>query len=147
MPTDDLMKISVVGVAWYRKGDYARLRASFADGAHLHETYTEWSVAARATEAHLVAQGDRVVRVEIEPEEFTAWCSARNVAPDAKARMQYANEFAYLDKHFGDAQEEVYRRAQQTTSVVERHVTPVFTYRSVGRLGFEGSGLLARSRR
>ena len=39
--------------------------------------------------------------------------------------MRYANEFAYLDKRFGDAQEEVYRRAQQTTSIVERHVTPV----------------------
>lgn len=144
MPTDDLMKISVVGVPWYGKGDYARLRASFADGARLHETYAEWSVAARATEAHLVAQGHRVVRVEIEPEDFTAWCSARSVAPDAEARLRYANEFAYLDKRFGDAQEEVHRRAQETTSVVERHVTPVFTYRADGRLDFEGSGLFAR---
>ena len=88
--------------------------------------------------------GHRVVRVEIEPGEFAAWCSALKVAPDAQARMRYANEFAYLDKRFGDGQEEVYRRAQQTTSVVERHVTPVFTYRPDGRLEFEGSGLLAR---
>ena len=58
--------------------------------------------------------------------------------------MRYANEFAYLGKRFGDAQEDVYRRAQQTTSIVERHVTPVFTYRPDGRLDFEGSGLLAR---
>lgn len=144
MPTDDLMKISVVGMPWYRNGDYARLRASFADGARLHETYAGWSAAARATEAHLVAQGHRVVRVEIEPEEFAAWCSACNVAQDADARMRYANEFAYLDKRFSDAQEEVYRRAQQTTSIVERHVTPVFTYRSDGRLDFEGSGIFAR---
>jgi hypothetical protein len=92
-------------VPWYRKGDYARLRALFADGARLYETYAEWSAAARATEAHLVAQGHRVVRVEIEPEEFAAWCSAGNVALDAEARMRYANEFAYLDKRFGDAQE------------------------------------------
>jgi len=138
------MTISVVGLPWYRKGDYARLRASFADGARLHERYPEWSAAARATEAHLVAQGHRVVRVEIEPEEFAAWCSACNVAPDAEARMRYANEFAHLDKRFGDAQEEVYRRAQQTMSIVERHVTPVFTYRPDGRLDFEGSGLFAR---
>lgn len=140
----NLMKISVVGVPWYRKGDYARLRASFADGARLHETYAGWSAAARATEAHLVAQGHRAVRVEIEPEEFAAWCSARDVAQDAEARMRYANEFAYLDKRFGDAQDEVHRRAQETTSVVERHVTPVFTYRPDGRFDFEGSGLFAR---
>ncbi len=144
MPTNDLMQISVVGMPWYSKGDYARLRASFADGARLHETYVEWSAAARATEARLVAQGHRVVRIQIEPEEFAAWCSAFNIVPDAEARMRYANEFSYLDKRFGDAQEEVYRRAQQTTSIVERHVTPVFTYRPDGRLDFEGSGLLAR---
>jgi hypothetical protein len=140
----EALKISVVGMPWYRKADYARLRASFADGARLHQTYAEWSAAARATEAHLAAQGHRVVRVEIEPEEFVAWCSALNVVPDSEARMRYANEFASLDKRFGDAQEEVYRRAQRTTNVVERHVTPVFTYRPDGRFDFEGSGLLAR---
>lgn len=144
LPTENLMKVSIVGVPWYRKGDYARLRTLFADGARLHETYAEWSAAARATEAHLVAQGHRVVRVEIEPEQFAAWCYAGNVAVDAEARMRYANEFAYLDKRFGDAQEEVYRRAQETTGVVERHVTAVFTYRPDGRLDFEGSGLFAR---
>lgn len=47
------MRISVVGMPWYRKADYARLRASFADGARLHQTYAEWCAAARATEAHL----------------------------------------------------------------------------------------------
>lgn len=144
MPAEALMRISVVGMPWYRKADYARLRAAFADGARLHETHAEWSAAARATEAHLAAQGHRVVRVEIDPEEFVAWCSTRDVAPDAEARMRYANESAYLDKRFGDAQQEVYRRAQQTTNVVERHVTPVFTYRPDGRFDFEGTGLLAR---
>jgi hypothetical protein len=138
------MKIGVVGVPWYRKADYVRLRALFADSARLHGTYAGWLAAARTTEAHLVGQGHRVIRVEIEPEAFVAWCSAHDVVPDAKARMRYANEFAYLDKRFGDAQDEVYRRAQRTTNIVERHVTPVFTYRPDGRLDFEGSGLFAR---
>ena len=142
--SDDVMRISVVGVPWYRKGDYARLRALFADGARLHETYGGWLAAARTAETHLVAQGHRVVRVEIEPDEFVVWCSGHDIAPDAEARMRYANEFAYLDKRFGDAEDEVYQRAQRTTSIVERHVTPVFTYRPDGSLDFEGSGLLAR---
>jgi hypothetical protein len=110
----------------------------------LHETYAEWLAAARATETHLAANGHRVVRVAIEPEEFVAWCCAHDVTADAQARTRYASEFAYLDKRFGDAQHEIYRRAQQTTSTVERHVTPVFTYRSDGRMDFEGSGLFAR---
>lgn len=144
LPASDLMKISVVGVPWYRKGDYVRVRAQFADGACLHETYAEWLAAARTTEAHLIGQGHRVIRAEIEADKFVAWCSAHDVVPDAKARIRCANEFAYLDKRFGDAQDEVYRRAQRTTNLVERHVTPVFTYRSDGRLDFEGSGLFAR---
>jgi hypothetical protein len=141
---DDLMTISVVGVPWYRKGDYLRLRALFADGERLHETYAEWLATARTTETHLVGQGHRVIRVEIEPEQFVAWCSDHDVVPDAKARIRYANEFAYLDKRLGDAQSEVYLRAQRTTNLVERHVTPVFTDRPDGSLDFEGSGLLAR---
>jgi len=138
------MNVSAVGLAWYRKEHYAQLRALFIDGARLHDTHAGWLAAARATEAHLAANGRRVVRVDIEPEEFVAWCSAHGVNPDAEARTRYANESAYLDKRFGDAQAEVYRRAQQTTSIVERHVTPVFTYRPDGSLDFEGSGLLAR---
>jgi hypothetical protein len=104
----------------------------------------EWLAAARATETHLAANGHRVVRVEIEPKEFIAWCSAQGVTPDAQARTRYASAFACVDKRFSDAQGEVYRRAQQTTSTVERHVTPVFTCRSDGRMDFEGSGLFAR---
>jgi hypothetical protein len=55
LPVEPLRRISVVGMPWYRKADYARLRASFADGARLQQTYAEWSAAARATEAHLAA--------------------------------------------------------------------------------------------
>jgi hypothetical protein len=139
-----LLKVSVVGLPWYRKERYSQLRGLFIDGARLHETYAGWLAAARATETHLAANGHRVVRVAIEPEEFVAWCSAHDFPPDAQARTRYASEFAHLDKRFGDAQNEIYRRAQQTTGTVERHVTPVFTYRSDGRLDFEGSGLFAR---
>jgi hypothetical protein len=144
MTADDLMKISVVGVPWYRKGDYLRLRGLFADGERLHETYGEWLAAARRTEARLAKQGHRVIHVEIEPDKFVAWCSAQHLVPDGKARLRYANECAYLDKHLGDAQREVRLRAQRATDVVERHVTAVFTYRLDGSMDFEGSGLLAR---
>jgi hypothetical protein len=46
LPVEALTGIGVVEMPWYRKADYARLRASFADGARLHETYAEWSAAA-----------------------------------------------------------------------------------------------------
>lgn len=144
-PEDRLaVKVSVVGLPWYRTEHYSQLRALFIDGARLHETYAGWLAAARATEAHLVTQGHRVVHVEIEPKEFVAWCSAHGATPDTVARTRYASEFAYVDKRVGDAQDEVLRRAHQTTASVERHVTPVFTYRSEERMDFEGSGLFAR---
>ena len=63
------MKTTVVSLPWYRKEHYSQLRALFADGARLHETCAGWLAAARATEAHLVAQGHRVVRVELGPKE------------------------------------------------------------------------------
>jgi hypothetical protein len=138
------VKISAVGLPWYRKGHYAQLRSAFADGSNLHSTYAEWLAAARATEAHLLARGHRAVRVHIEPSVFFDWCIAEGIAPDAAARIRYASEVASIDHRLAAAHREVYQRARTTTDAIERHVTAIFTHRDDGRLDFEGSGLFAR---
>jgi hypothetical protein len=45
LPEDSVVKISVVGLPWYRKEDYLQLRALFVDGARLHEAYAGWLAA------------------------------------------------------------------------------------------------------
>lgn len=88
------MQVSITGIAWYRAKDYARLRALFKDGGKLSETYEDWLKAAQQLYDKLAAQGQRVVKAEIDPDTFLAWCRTRHIEPDAKARMAYGNEFA-----------------------------------------------------
>jgi hypothetical protein len=131
---------------WYREENYDQLRRLFSDGARLHSTFTGWLAAATSGEAHLKSQGQSVVRVDIDPATFPAWCAERGIAADSKARSRYAGEVASLEERerlFAEAQADVRRRVRLASDAVERHLTPVFTYRESRRFDFEGSGIFA----
>ena len=88
------MDVNVVGMPWYQEEDYAKLRGLFVDGEKLHAAHADGLAAATLGESKLVATGIRVVRVEILPTEFAAWCQSRSLPLDAQARMAFANEVA-----------------------------------------------------
>ena len=89
------MTVQAIGFPWYREDEFARLRAMFADGDKLHPTYAEWRRAAEVGEADLRARGARVVRAEIRPDAFSAWCAERGFTMDSRARSEFASEAAY----------------------------------------------------
>jgi len=88
------MSISAVGLPWFRKEDFAQLRALFIDAGELHRTYAQWLRAAELAEKTLQARGICVVRAPLRPYEFAAWCESRGLPTDAEARREFANEFA-----------------------------------------------------
>lgn len=51
----------VVGIPWYRREDYPRLRKIFADGNKLSPTYQEWLNLAQQTKKRLEGNGMRVI--------------------------------------------------------------------------------------
>lgn len=89
------MKVSVVGIPWYREEDFVALRALFADGEKLHKTYGEWLAAALRLEEGFKERGMLSIRALIVPKEFRAWCDARELPLNAHARGEYASECAY----------------------------------------------------
>ena len=89
------MAVQVVGMAWYRREDWKKLKALFTDAHKLHRTYDEWLKAAETGVKTLTAQGHIVEKVHIDPDEFAGWCAMRGLNIDAKARTQFANEFVY----------------------------------------------------
>jgi hypothetical protein len=52
-----LMRVAILGVAWYKREDYARLLGNFADSARLHDTYDGWLKAAERLLDDLRSQG------------------------------------------------------------------------------------------
>lgn len=89
------LTVSAVGFAWYYRGDYPRILQIMTDADVLPSTYDKWIRAAESAEKQAQKSGRQVVRAIIDPDTFVTWCAARNMEPNAEARMAYANEEAY----------------------------------------------------
>ena len=65
----------------------------FSDSNDLPRTYVDWFIRAKQAEEQVTRQGMKVVRVDVDPETFPAWCAE--------------NGYANIDKHertaFGSA--------------------------------------------
>lgn len=86
--------IRAIGIAWYSREDYPRVLDVMDDADKLPRTYDRWRELAEAGEGREKAAGHIVVRAVIEPEEFVAWCRARGLNVDSKARTLFASEVA-----------------------------------------------------
>lgn len=81
-----------VALPWYRAEHYTGLRASLADGAKLPERYETWQLSTEQVEQVVQRSGVEVVRVDIEPDAFLAWCDCAGLPSDGAARNRYAAE-------------------------------------------------------
>jgi hypothetical protein len=89
------VKPQAVGIAWYSKENYLRLRSLFEDGDKLHPTFGEWREAALSTKKRIEQDGGVVYCVDIDPETFVAWCKAEKMGLNAEARNKYASYIAF----------------------------------------------------
>jgi len=89
--------VEIIGLSWYRREDWLTLRELFVDAHLLHTKWEDWQRAAVTVEYELRQRGKRVVRAEIRPEPFAAWCTNLGIAPDASARNRWASEAAYRE--------------------------------------------------
>lgn len=91
------MGISAIGIAWYKRSDYARILEIMEDREKLPVTFDKWQSKAEQLERQSRAAGKTVVRAYIDPDHFVAWCAANKVHVDANARMRWGNEVAYRE--------------------------------------------------
>jgi|KBSMisStandDraft_5_1062788.scaffolds.fasta_scaffold355960_1 hypothetical protein len=86
------MKISAVGVTWYRRDDYSQLLAIFEDAKELPATYDQWLASAEHARKDFEGAGAFVVRAIIDPDTFPEWCLANGHKINAKARIEFATQ-------------------------------------------------------
>lgn len=91
------LRIEAVGIPWFRREDWPTLREVFVDADKLHAKWDDWQRAAIDLEYRIKQSGKRVVRAEIRPEPFAAWCAKLGIPVDAAARTRWANEAAYRE--------------------------------------------------
>ena len=88
------MKFYKLGMTWYKREDYERLKQLFIDGDMLPTTYDEWLEKAENGFAQLIRGGNIVVKAYINPDTFPKWCDARRLSTDTDGRKRFASEFA-----------------------------------------------------
>jgi hypothetical protein len=86
------VKVSILGIAWYRREDYPILLNLFSDRAILPATYDDWFKRAENLMDQLKTSGFAFQRVYIDPQTFPAWCAARGLDVNAEARSRFASE-------------------------------------------------------
>ena len=87
-----LTGVASLGMGWYRPEDWDRLLQVIADRDSMHDTYAEWLASARQGERDLVARGQPVERVMVDPDELASWCLIRGLVPDGAARAEFVSD-------------------------------------------------------
>ena len=87
-----LTGVASLGMGWYRPEDWDRLLQVIADRDSMHDTYAEWLASARQGERDLVARGQPVERVMVDPDERASWCLIRGLVPDGAARAEFVSD-------------------------------------------------------
>jgi len=87
-------KGQIVGIAWFERADYPRLLTLFEDREAQWSNYDDWLNSAKRVEAKVKASGQHVVRVKLDPDEFSDWCRQNGLRVDGRARSRFATEGA-----------------------------------------------------
>jgi len=82
----------VVGIAWYRADQWARLHEVSVDRAELEPSYASWEAGANRRLQELRARGLEVQRFDVDVEALVRWCELEGCEVDGRARSRYVAE-------------------------------------------------------
>jgi hypothetical protein len=88
------MKIAALGMSWYARENYDRIKAISDDPEKFPDTFDAWHQLAQAGFDKFTRQGHLVVKADIDPETFPEWCRQHGHRVDAEGRMAFANAVA-----------------------------------------------------
>jgi hypothetical protein len=80
---------AVVGIAWYRRDQWTRLREIASDADKLDELYEDWLAGAQKILVRMEVAGVRAQRVDVDLDELARWCRAEGRALDSAARAAF----------------------------------------------------------
>jgi len=87
-----LSKDAQVGLAWYSREAWEKLRAIADDRDRLDNSFEEWERRALQAIRDLASVGRRVLKVPIDVEAYVAWCRERGCRLDSASRAEYVTE-------------------------------------------------------
>lgn len=81
-----------IGMPWYKREEYDRIKAVMEDGDKLPETYDEFLAAFESGCQYFRKHGHLPMQVYINPDTFPEWCRQNNFHLNAFSRITFARE-------------------------------------------------------
>jgi hypothetical protein len=90
MAEDAKPEETVLGFAWYKPSQWARLLEVAPDARQLEPTYNQWRAGAVRGMNEMRRSGVRVEKVEVDVEQLVRWCEQEGREVDGEARAEFA---------------------------------------------------------
>ena len=87
-------QVATVGIVWYTRMTYQKLRSIFDDGDRLPASFEEWQGIAERGCDRLTSEGYQPIHVYIDLATFPEWCRKNNFRPDSIGRRGFADTVA-----------------------------------------------------
>ena len=87
MPSD-----AQLGLAWYTREGWKRLRELADDRDALDDTFEDWERGALGAIRELESAGRKIRKVPIDIDALVVWCRERGRALDSAARAEYVSD-------------------------------------------------------
>jgi len=83
----------VIGIAWFKdEATYRRALAIFTDPENMPASFEDWKALVGRECGLIKGSGNVALRVDIDPETFTAWCAARGYVANSQGRIALVNQ-------------------------------------------------------
>ena len=89
---DRLSNDARIGLAWYSRQAWERLRGIADDREQLDDSFEEWERGALQAIRDLASVGRQVRKVPIDVEAYVTWCRERGCRLDSASRAEYVTE-------------------------------------------------------
>jgi hypothetical protein len=89
---DRLNDDAQIGLAWYSRKAWERLRAIADDREQLDDSFEEWERGALQAVRDLASVGRHVRKVPVDVEAYVTWCRERGCRLDSASRAEYVTE-------------------------------------------------------
>lgn len=83
---------AALGLAWYSREAWERLRKTADDVHALDDTYQDWERQALGAIRDLESVGRKIRKVPVDIDALLAWCRERNRRNDSEARAEYVSQ-------------------------------------------------------
>ena len=88
----EVLKNLLIGIAWFNDElIYRRALAIFTDSEKMPASFEDWKALVERECKEIKGAGNIAIRVDIDPETFTGWCSAHGFRADSQGRLAFVN--------------------------------------------------------